>query len=178
MAKTLGAIGIVKALFGVVVGLTAPIVCLVYQRGWFATPDDPVSPFGCGTTPGASNEPFMRKLYEKCGKWVGDYWWCGWRNRALGLAYELKPDHFVQMTSYDNVVVNKKEYGPLRVIIVDEYREFTLSLGIAHIIAGYRLRPIYDEHLNNKLNNAQIPYRPINMDARPIISVRFGGKDD
>lgn len=150
----------------------APAVCLFYRKGWFLTPDDPVSPYGCGTTPGASNEPTMHRIYARFGTFIGDWWWLGVRNRAYGLTYALKPDHFKSMTSYDSIVWTQKRRGPLRTIEVDGYREYTLFCGLFHVIAGYRLRPVVSARLQRQ------PYRPVNMDARPILSFRPGNTDE
>lgn len=164
----------------------APFVALVYRKGIWVTPDDPVSPFGCGTTPGASTEPFMQKLYARFPKFVGDWWWCGMRNRAYGLAYKLKPDHFKNLTTYDNCqtlsFTEHVWYGKRRVIYVDGHKELTYFIGKGkvgfHVILGYRLRPVFDEWYNNRFLQASIPYRPVNMDARPILSIRAGTTDD
>jgi hypothetical protein len=159
-------IGLVKAV--------APIVCLVYRGGWFLTPDDPVSPFGCGTTPGASREPAMQRMYERFGRFIADWWWLGVRNRAYGLAYALKPEHFKAMTSYATDVRSwsYRWHGPLRRIEIDGFVEWTLDAKVAHVILGWRLRPVWDGLL------VDVPVRPVNMDARPILSVRAGGADD
>lgn len=165
--------GILKALFGNVVASFAPIVCLFYRGGWFNTPDDPVSPRGMG-------EPFMRKLHAKVGPWLADYWWLGFRNKAYGLDYAMKPDHFKNMLCYyiDIGSVKVDQHGPLRIIDIDGYKEYTLALGFFHIIAGYRLRPIYDEFRRQESEPRLIPVRTINMDARPHLSLRWGAKDD
>lgn len=172
--------GILKGLLVEVVALTAPVVCLVYRKGWYLTPDDPVSPFGCGTTPFASSEPFMRKLYERFGRRVGDWWWLGVRNRAYGLAYELKPDHFKRMGSYADDVkrLERRWYGPVRVIEIDGHYEVTVHFWLFHVIAGYRLRPIRDEMVRAVIEQDVIFVRGINMDARPIFSIRWGKRDD
>lgn len=170
--------GLFLALLCELVALAAPVVCLFYRKGWFLTPDDPVSPFGSGTTPGASTEPFVQRIYARFGVFAGDYWWLGLRNRAYGLSYALKPRHFKQLTTYTDCQASLTERGPLRTIAIDGYAEYTLRLGFFHVIAGYRLRPIYDWIMHNRIYRAQIPYRPVNMDARPILSVRWGTKDD
>lgn len=157
--------GILKALYCELVALTAPVVCLFYRRGWFLTPDDQVSPFG-------SYEPAMVRIYAKYGKFFGDWWWLGVRNRAYGLAYAMKPQHFKDLTTYANCAVTVEQKGLLRTITVDGFSEYMVSLGLVHILAGYRLRPVADEAQRNA------PCRAINMDARPILSVRFGAKDD
>lgn len=144
-------------------GLAAPVVCLVYRRGWFATPDDRTSPHG-------AYEPTMRRIYARCGTWVGDYVWHGWRNRAYGLAYALKPDVF-KTRLYIFSDTRRTQHGPLRIIQVAGYREYMLSLGFVHIIAGYRLRPVFDQL------GVWLPYGA-RMDGRPIFSIRAGGTDD
>ena len=161
-----------KAFLLLLLSNAAPLVCLVYRRGWWVTPDDPVSPFGCGTTPGSSREQAMVEKYAKWGTYWADWWWCGVRNRCYGLAYAMKPQHFKDLQTYAGCNVAVMQSGRVRTITVDGYTEWTLSLGIVHIIAGYRLRPIADEAQRN------VPCRAINMDARPILSIRAGGKDD
>lgn len=149
------------------VSLAAPLVCLVpqFRRGWFLTPDDPVSPYGQG-------EPAMRERLAKWGVYWSDWWWLAARNRAYGLAYAFKPDFFKQLTTYADLrpVVTYK--GPLRVIEIAGFREYMLSLRWFHIIAGYRLRPVRDGIYDGA------PYRAVNMDARPILSIRAGKADD
>lgn len=159
--------------------LAAPVVTLFYRKGIWVTPDDPVSPFGM-------YEEKMRRMYAHFPKWVADWWWLGVRNRAYGLAYKFKPQYFKDLTSYDDIqvlqLVEETRFGKRRVIFVGQYKEVTWSFGKGkfgfHVIAGYRLRPIYDQWYNNRFNAAGIPYRPINMDARPILSIRTGTSDD
>lgn len=159
--------------------LAAPVVTLFYRKGIWVTPDDPVSPFG-------QYEEKMRRLYAHVPKWVADWWWLGVRNRAYGLAYKFKPDFFKSLTTYDDllpaVTTVDTRFGTKRTIKIDEYKEVTWSVGKGkfgfHVIAGYRLRPVFDQWYNNRFNAAGIPYRPINMDARPILSIRAGTSDD
>jgi hypothetical protein len=149
----------------------APIVTLFYRKGIWLTPDDPVSPFGCGTTPGASVEPAMQAKY-RISTFLGDWWWLGIRNSAYGLAYKFKPAYFKSLSTYAGCPIGLKQVGPLRIIDIFGYKEIMLSCGFFHILVGYRLRPIVDEAARN------VPCRPINMDARPIFSIRAGNKDD
>lgn len=151
----------------------APIVTLFYRQGWFNTPDDPVSPRGI-------REPFMRKLHDKVGTWLADYWWLGWRNKAYGLAYALKPQYFKDLIyplfePEDFVVTRGKLVRTIQMFV---YKEYAVDFKYFHILYGYRLAPIYNEVMRNA-NNAQwdVPHRPINMDARPIISFRAGRPD-
>jgi hypothetical protein len=88
------------------------------------------------------------------------------------LAYALKPDYFKTLTTYEGLDAKVTQRGPLRVITIAGFKEFMVSLGFVHIIAGYRLRPIMDGAKDGA------PYRAVNMDARPILSLRFGAKDD
>ena len=164
-----------KILGGFLVSLTAPIVTLFYRGGWYNTPDDPVSPRGMG-------EPFMQKLHAKVGPWLADYWWLAWRNRGYGYDYAMKPAFFKNLTSYEGLnmgVSNRRVLGVhIRSIWIEGYEEHTLHFKLFHVIVGYRLRPIWDEVFANKFLNQKIPFRPINMDARPIFSVRWGARDD
>lgn len=54
---------------------------------WMITPDDLPSHgphFGY-------YEATVRKVYERFGKRIGDFYWLGWRNVLYGLRYRLKP---------------------------------------------------------------------------------------
>jgi hypothetical protein len=154
--------------------LVAPLVTLFYRDGWFNTPDDPVSPRGMG-------EPFMRRLHAKIGPWWADWWWLGWRNRAYGLAYALKPAHFKTLSSYEICRLERRLHGPLRITRVDGFPEFALDCRWFHVLAGYRVTPIYNEVIDNARRRDErwplIPFRPLNMDARPIFSIRSGTPD-
>lgn len=152
--------------------LVAPVVTLFYRKGIWLTPDDPVSPYGCGTTPTGSDEPKMRKIYARYGKFIGDWWWLGIRNSAYGLAYKWKPAEFKELDTYKYLQFGRKEGKFLRVIKILGYKEYCLKLKWLHILYGYRLRPILGGILEGHA------YRPINMDARPIFSIRAGGEDD
>lgn len=161
------------------VSLLAPVVCLFYRKGIFLTPDDQTSPYGM-------YEPRMRYIYAHLPQWVGDWYWLGIRNSGYGLAYKWKPDHFKNLTSYDDCVcfstTQNTWYGKRRTVEVDGFREQCFSIGIGrfgfHVICGYRLRPVFDEWYANRFLAAGIPYRKVNMDARPILSIRAGMKDD
>ncbi len=159
---------------GILLSLAAPVVTLFYRGGWFNTPDDPVSPRGTG-------EEFMRKLHAKVGPWLADYWWLGYRNRAYGFAYAMKPST-LKMT---DITMRVRWHGPVltRCIEILGHKEWTHTVVVSgkawfSIIVGYRLRPILDEVLRNAGRIMwDVPHRPINMDARPFISIRFGYDD-
>jgi hypothetical protein len=161
-----------KALLCELVGLLAPLVCLFYRQGWFVTPDDPVSPHG-------QYEPKMCRIRELFGNWVADWWWLGVRNRAYGLRYALKPEYFKTLSSYENLPVSRYWRGPVRVTKVSGFAEYALSLKRFHVIYGLRMTPIYNEIKQNAVEGDQpkIPFRPVNMDARPIFSIRSGFPD-
>jgi hypothetical protein len=153
-----------KVLLCEFVALLAPLVCLVYRGGIFNTPDDPESPHG-------HYEPKMRKIYEKYGKWVGDYWWLGIRNRAYGLRFNLKPELFRAATSYDGFPRVRYKKGLIQVTDVAGYKEYILNLKWLHIIYGYRMGPVYN-------TKGPLGSRQVNMDARPILSIRSGEDDN
>lgn len=174
-----------KILFGMVVSALAPIVTLVYRRGWFDTPDDTVSPRGMYEDKIYKINEWVFKLTGRrsIADWVSDWYWLGFRNRAYGYDYALKPEFFKGLTSYNDLNMWLRHYRklgfiPVRVIWIEGFREYTISFGLFHVIAGYRLRPIWDEAWQNKYMGAGIPFRKINMDARPIFSIRAGAKDD
>lgn len=164
-----------------IVSLLAPIVTLFYRGGWWNTPDAPVSPRGL-------YEPFMRKLHDKVGPWLSDYWWLGWRNKGYGFSYAMKPAIFkglhYAMIGKGATTCEIKWRGPFlcRTITIFGYpeRTFTLVLrgrGLFTVFVGYRLNPIYSEIVRNEGRVWDVPYREINMDARPIFSIRFGYDD-
>jgi hypothetical protein len=156
------------------VKLAAPLVCIFYRGGWFNTPDDPASPHG-------QYEPKMRGLLARFGPRVNDWWWLGIRNRAYGLAYAMKPAHFKALSTYDECACLRAVEGRTRVTWVDGYRERAIDLKWFHLLVGYRVTPIYNEWYANleraKFGEPPIPFRPVNMDARPILSLRLGGAD-
>ena len=155
------------SVLAVVLGeLIAPVVTLVYRKGWFNTPDDPVSPHGL-----AHGE--MEKIWVQWGTWLSDWWWLGVRNKAYGLAYALKPQWFKDLTSYPAITleIDVRQTKWMRTITIHGYKEYCILLGFCHILYGYRLRPI----VGGTMDGA--PYRPINMDARPIFSIRMGKED-
>jgi len=168
------------------VGLAAKFLVPFYAiRGkypwWMVTPDDPVSPFGSGTTPGASTEKSQMRLYEKFGRYVGDVVWLGWRNSAYGYAYSQKPDWLKDPSiKYEELDIwgteNKEVY--LRQPDGSVLWEKTRRLGPFRLITGHRLTPILSGSNENKkrleqgLERAPRPWGHPNMDARPIISLR------
>jgi len=156
------------------VKLAAPLVCIFYRAGWFNTPDDPASPHGL-------YEPKMRGLHRRFGARVADWWWLGVRNRAYGLAYALKPAHFRDLTTYDDCRCWRGLDGRSRYTVVDGYSERAIDFGWCHLLFGYRVTPIYNEIHENARRAAvgmePVPFRSINMDARPILSLRLGGAD-
>jgi hypothetical protein len=163
-----------KVLACELVALAAPLVCLVYRGGWFNTPDDPASPHG-------QYEPKMQRILARFGVLVNDWWWLGVRNRAYGLRYALKPAHFKRLTSYEVCRLERRFYGLLRITRVDGYAELALNCWWVHVIVGYRVTPIYNEAIENAARRVEgaplIPFRAVNMDARPLISIRSGMPD-
>jgi hypothetical protein len=153
---------------------TAFFVTLLYRQGWYNTPDNPDSPHG-------QYELFMKRLRNTVGTWWADWWWLGVRNTAFGLAYKMKPEHFKDLTSYDDCLVSRtfKLGGVIQKTVVDGYAEYILNFKRFHIIYGHRLTPIYNEHRKNAYLHPdnRIAFRPINMDARPILSIRSGAPD-
>lgn len=158
-----------KQLILFLAGLVAPVVTLFYRKGIWVTPDDPVSPYG-------QYEPKVRWVYDHFGRFIGDWYWLGIRNSAYGLAYKWKPQVLKNREggTYEGLHMVKWQDGNTRTIKLfgpEVYTETCMSFGIFHIIYGYRLRPVYDTMMSD------LPVRHLNMDGRPIFSIRFG-KDD
>lgn len=167
-----------KVLLCELVALLAPLVCLVYRKGWFNTPDDPSSPHGLYETK-------MRRILAKYGRYWSDWWWLGVRNRAYGLRYALKPNEFKGLW-YEGLGIlefGRTTRGRVRVTRVLTRKEWAIDFGRFHVLYGYRMTPIYNELVRNY--NAlllsgyewDVPFRPINMDARPLLSIRSGKPD-
>lgn len=168
---------------------------------WMVTPDDPVSPFGCGTTPGASTEQMMVDLYARFGRYVGDVVWLGWRNSGYGLAYAAKPDFLKRPGLRYWTLAVKDDRSPMHESSIADwvYRdnsavrtgtlwvqtpdgswlwETTRKLGPVYVITGYRLSAIASGYYEDNLRAAlglPMANRPVyhpNMDGRPIVSLR------
>lgn len=168
---------------------------------WMVTPDDPVSPFGSGTTKGASNEPTVRKVYAKFGRYIGDVYWLAWRNSGYGLAYAAKPDWLKRpglrymdqridderyppadghLDKFGNFVEEAPGEGTLWVRCPDGtwLWETTRRWGPIYLITGYRLSAVCMGALEDWRRIAG-GYKPVprplhhpNMDGRPIVSLR------
>ena len=148
---------------------------------WMLTPDDPVSPFGSGTTPTASTEHTQMKIYERFGRYIGDVVWLGWRNSGYGYAYSLKPEWLKDPSiKYEDLKIEGIPDQEVRLLQPDGswITEKTHRLGPFRLIVGHRLTPILNGHLENKmrlrqgLERAPRPGFHPNMDARPIVSLR------
>lgn len=165
---------------------------------WMVTPDDPISPFGCGTTKYASREASMVWLYKHLGRWVGDWVWLAWRNSGYALAYYAKPDFLKQIginylrdIAYEDnrevteaLTTDKKNIRVGTCYIQDPITETwlwetTRKFGPFYLITGYRLNPIIDgiredtERVIQGLDPVRPSFHP-NMDGRPIVSLRTG----
>jgi hypothetical protein len=159
-----------KGFFLFILGfLVMPLVPFYAIRGkypwWMVTPDDQVSPFG-------QYEETVRKVYEKYGRWAGDTYWLGVRNRMYGLAYKWKIPELKGVTDYSNLLTHKQrlDYPHFSIQKIDLilngkiYREHTIQLGPVYLIFGWKLNPVHsDKH---------IPRKEVNMDARPTFSFR------
>lgn len=148
---------------------------------WMITPDDPVSPFGSGTTPTASTEETQMAIYKWFGRYIGDIIWLGWRNSGYGYAYSQKPDWLKDPNiKYEELDI----WGtPDREVYLKQpdgswLWEKTYKVGPFRIITGWRLTPILNGANENKkrleqgLERAARPAFHPNMDARPVISLR------
>ena len=166
----------------VLVKLTVPFYAI---RGnypwWMITPDDPKSPFGSGTTPGASVEKTQMGIYRRFGRYVGDVVWLGWRNSGYGYAYSLKPDWLKKDIKYEDLELQKAEGNPVVYTVSDgtnTLKEKQYKLGPFVFLVGHRVQPVYDGGMENRkrlaegLERAPRPAFHPNMDGRPLISLR------
>jgi len=151
---------------------------------WMVTPDDPISPFGSGTTPTSSTEPSQMKIYATFGRYIGDLVWLAWRNSGFGYSYSLKPDWLKDPDiKYEDLIIwgtpNKEVFlkQPDGSILTEK----TTKIGPFLLIRGHRLTPILNGHLENKQRiergeeRVRRPGFHPNMDGRPIISIRTKG---
>lgn len=166
------------ALLGLLLHLLRPfatLAVLVYAiRGrypvWMITPDDLPR---AGAKHFGEYEETVRNIYARFGRYVGDVYWLGFRNVLYGLAYMLKPKalypHSVERwythlgaesTSYK---LFNKEF--LITYKVSGYGMIRLKIGPVVLLAGYKVDSIW--------NNPDEPRDPINMEGRPILSVRL-----
>lgn len=120
----------------------------------------------------------MQWIYAKFGKFIGDWYWLGIRNTAYGLSYKWKPELLKLREGwlYRDLKMDKWEHGNTRVIRLfgpdETYVETVKTYKFFHVIYGYRLGPVYGTMIHD------IPVRRNNMDGRPILSIRWGAKDD
>lgn len=162
------------------------------------TPDDPVSPFGSGTTPGASREPTQMKLYERFGRYIGDVVWLGWRNGGYGVAYYCKPDWLKRPgIRYMDLTIDDQRFPPVRWDKELDREippglgtlwlqapdgswmwETTRKFGPIYLITGYRLSAVAAGAAEDRARvesgwpPVPRPTRHPNMDGRPIVSIR------
>lgn len=166
------------------------------------TPDDPVSPFGSGTTPGASREPTQMAVYRRFGRYIGDVVWLAWRNGGYGIAYWLKPDWLKDpKLRYMDLEIFDQRLPPMAATMTpdgaytdnDAERvgtvwvkapdgkwlwQTTRKLGPLYVITGYRLSAIAsgsNEDWMRVLNGMKPHGRPVrhpNMDGRPLVTIR------
>lgn len=154
--------GLLLTILGLLAPFFVPLFLLAhYTPWWLITPDDPVSPYG-------RYEQAVVAVYARWGKFAGDYYWLALRNAMYGLAYYLKPDWLKGLDKpYSRLTMRRtagKHWQLIEVYGADF--ELTVYVGPLAIIMGRRLSPIW--------NNVpgQLP-RAINMDGRPIFSVRM-----
>lgn len=130
------------------------------------TPDDLVSPFG-------QYEATVRKVYERWGRRVGDFYWLGLRNVMYGLRYRFKPLMLYPRIDVTGVLNYAHLHPSAKRIVcgrvtkyqIDNYKMWTIKLPLGFgIKAGWKIdQMIYDPYTERK---------PVNMDARPIFSIR------
>jgi len=153
---------------------------------WMVTPDDIASPFGSGTTTGASRELSQMTLYRRFGRYVGDVVWLAWRNCAYGLNYKLKQDWLKDKEiRYEALEMEQViESGGRKIVYWLKQPDGTWlwetqrKFGPFFLLTGFRLEPIWNGRLENLIlltsgqPRAPRPAFHPNMDGRPITSIR------
>lgn len=155
--------GLALTVLGLFAPLYVPFFLLASRRlpWWLITPDDPKSPYG-------QYEPTVAAVYLLFGKFIGDYYWLAWRNALYGLAYYLKPDWLKWLEKpYDQLTMRRRTGKNWERIEVDGADwELIVHCGPLAVIMGRRLSPIWN-------NVSGVLPRAINMDGRPIFSIRM-----
>jgi hypothetical protein len=156
------------ALLGLLIDLIAipaRVLVLLFAIGgrypwWLLTPDDPVSPFG-------SYESTVRSVYARFGRYVGDVYWLAWRNVLFGLAYRFKPARFKGLTDYRALPRSLVKRGRLTIYSAAGLGLWQYRVGGFELLAGWMTR--------GAVLDPDTPRRPINMEFRPVFSVRRAG---
>ena len=132
---------------------------------WALTPDDPVSPFG-------QYEETVKKVYEKFGRYIGDVYWLGFRNKLYGLKYKYKIPGLKGITDYQYLLTNKQALYYKNASITkydllldgEVYSQHTIRLWKLYIMFGYKIDSVH--------NDKHSPRQPINMEGRPFFTIR------
>lgn len=159
-----------------------PLLVLLFARGgrypsWLVTPDDAFA-----TQPPEIRPPHfghyeetVRGVYERYGRFWGDVYWLGFRNTLYGLAYARKPQWLKDLTTYEvlQTYMERRTYAgfiTITRILPNEHGferlwEARINLGLLGVIIGHKLSPIFNTEPGT-------PYRAVNMDGRPVFSLR------
>ena len=137
-------------------------VCICAIRGKYpyilVTPDDPKSPFG-------AYEETVRNVYARFGRYVGDVYWLGIRNPLYGLRYMLKPEKYKETTDYGQFRASIRfSRSWIRRYEVDKMPLWEVDLWRFQLLAGWMVRGVW--------NDPHTERQPINMEFRPIFSLR------
>jgi hypothetical protein len=127
---------------------------------WMVTPDDPVSPFG-------TYEATVRAVYARFGRYLGDVYWLAWRNVLYGLSYRLKPAVFKGVVDYTVFATWALPRRGGWLYVCEDYALRQWGIGRFEILAGWMVRGAVLDPL--------APRQPVNMEFRPIFSVRRAG---
>ena len=145
-------------------------VLIAARRGrypwWMVTPDDPfvrgeAAHFG-------AYEPSVRAVYARLGRYLGDVYWLGLRNSLYGLRYRLKPGRYkstVYYGEFERSLDTRRRW--LTVYRVDGLTEWQVNVGPFELLAGWHVRGV--------VLDPATPRQPVNMEFRPIFSLRRAG---
>lgn len=164
------------ALIGLACLLLAPLnllaVALCAVRGrypwWMDTPDDPFVTGPVVPPHYGHYEPTVRAVYARLGRYLGDLYWLGLRNRLAGLRYRCKPARFIGVTDYTVFAREVLYHGRW----LTEYRVegcvlWQLNLGRFEWLAGWMVR--------GAALDPYTPRQPVNMEFTPTFGPRRAG---
>lgn len=121
-------------------------------------------------------EPVVRRVYGVLGRYWGDVYWLGWRNKLYGLAYRWRVEPVKYVVTYDwlRARMERKAWrvGRWDVAVVyllklesRTYWQVQVMGLLVGFQAGVALNPIW-----NSQPGAVV--RRINMDGRPVFGFR------
>lgn len=124
---------------------------------WMITPDDRRPPFG-------KYEPTVKKVYEKYGRFWGDFYWLCIRNKLNGLRYAQKPQKYKETADYSQYPRSVKTTWYGSKYVVDGLPLKIINLGLLEIWSGWKVRGV--------VQDPETVRQAVNMEFTPVFSIR------